>query len=99
MNTLRRAAILKLASAAYEMELDVTNGALARDAGGHWQIGGHNLEAWLAAHEGEEIVIILGSLADDRPLETRTCRTCGRDYTDVECPYCRANRIRLRGRP
>ena len=43
------------------------------------------------------MVLVLGALDDDRPVETRTCRTCGRDYTDVECPYCRANRIRLRG--
>jgi hypothetical protein len=52
---------------------------------------------WLASHESEELVLVLGSLADQRPVETRTCRTCGRDYTELECPYCRANRIRLRG--
>jgi hypothetical protein len=45
------------------------------------------------------VVLVMGSLADDRPVETRTCRTCGRDYTELECPHCRANRIRLRGRP
>jgi len=50
---------------------------------------------------GEEIVIILSSLAEEEytPTLTRTCRTCGRDYTDIECPYCRASRMRLRGRP
>ena len=99
MNTLRRAAILKLASAAYEMDLDVANGTLTRDASGHWQVGARDLQTWLSAHEGEELVLILGSLADDRPVETRTCRTCGRDYTAPECPHCRASRLRLRGRP
>lgn len=98
MKTMRRAAILKLASAAYEMDLDVMNGLVSRDEHGHWRVGSHDLMAWLAHHEGEELVIVLGSLADERPVETRTCRTCGRDYTEMECPYCRANRIRLRGR-
>lgn len=97
MSAIRRAAILKLASAAYEMKLDVMNGVVNQDAAGQWRIGGHDLLAWLAAHEGEEVALVLGALDDDRAVETRTCRTCGRDYTDVECPYCRANRIRLRG--
>jgi len=99
MNTIRRAAILKLASAAYEMNLDVSNGVAHKDENGRWFIGEHSLESWLNAHTGEEVVLVMGSLADDTPVETRTCRTCGRDYTELECPYCRANRIRLRGRP
>lgn len=97
MAAIRRAAILKLASAAYEMKLDVMNGTVRQTEDGRWQIGGHDLTAFLEKHQGEELVFVLGSLEDDRPVETRTCRTCGRDYTDLECPYCRANRIRLRG--
>ena len=99
MNTIRRAAILKLASAAYEMNLDVSNGVAHKDEDGRWYIGDHSLESWLSTHAGEEVVLVMGSLADDTPVETRTCRTCGRDYTELECPHCRANRIRLRGRP
>jgi hypothetical protein len=51
----------------------------------------------LAAHTGQELVVVLSSAEDERPVQVRTCRTCGRDYTDLECPHCRANRIRLRG--
>ncbi|MBK9049771.1 MAG: hypothetical protein IPL78_02265 [Chloroflexi bacterium] len=98
MNTNRRAAILKLASTAYEMDLSVMQGIIRRDAAGRWVIGEQDLQAWLAQHEQEDVVLVLGSLADERPVEVRSCRTCGRDYTDIECPYCRANRIRLRGR-
>ena len=98
MAAIRRAAILKLASAAYEMELDVMNGTVTQTEDGRWHLGGHDLTTFLERHQGEELVIVLGSLADERPVEMRTCRTCGRDYTDLECPYCRANRIRLRGR-
>jgi len=98
MNTNRRAAILKLASMAYEMELSVVQGLIRRDESGRWMVGEQDLQEWLAQHEQEEVVLVLGSLVDERPVETRSCRTCGRDYTDIECPYCRANRIRLRGR-
>ena len=98
MSALRRAAILKLASAAYEMELDVMNGTLSRDADGRWRLGTHDLLAWLERHEGEDLVFVMGTMEDERPVKVRTCGTCGRDYTELECPYCRANRIRLRGR-
>jgi hypothetical protein len=97
MAAIRRAAILKLASAAYEMKLDVMNGQVTQTEDGRWRIGSHDLNTFLERHQGEEMVLVLGSLADERPVEVRTCRTCGRDYTDLECPHCRANRIRLRG--
>lgn len=96
-NPTRRAAIYKMATAAHELELDVMNGVLRHEADGRWLIGEHDLVAWLAAHEGEDMVVVLGSLEDEREVQVRTCRTCGRDYTELECPYCRANRIRLRG--
>jgi len=97
-HSVRRAAILKLASAAYEMQLDVMNGEVRQDENGRWHIGDHDLQNWLEQKNGREVVFVLGNLEDDRPVETRTCRTCGRDYTELECPHCRANRIRLRGR-
>lgn len=97
MKSLRRAAILKLAASAYEMQLGVMNGVVQKDENGRWFIGGQDVTVWLQKHEGEEVVLVLGDASEDSPVVTRTCRTCGRDYTDVECPYCRANRIRLRG--
>lgn len=97
MSQVRRAVVLKLAAAAYEMDLDVVRGRLRRDQKGEWHVGQQPLSSWLAAHDGEELVLVLGSLEDEREVEVRTCRTCGRDYTDLECPYCREGRIRLRG--
>lgn len=87
-----------MASHAYEIDLDVMTGALHRDEDGRWHIGRHDLIAWLDQHAGEDVTFILGSAADEREVQTRTCRTCGRDYVDIECPHCRSNRIRLRGR-
>ena len=97
MSATRRAAIYKLASAAQGADLNVMSGILNRDDDGQWTVGDQDLSAWLTAHEGEELVLVLGLAEDDRPMEERTCRTCGRDYRDLECPHCRANRIRLRG--
>jgi hypothetical protein len=96
-NPTRRAAIYKMATAAHELDLEVMNGTLHQGPEGRWLIGEQDLIAWLIAHEGEDMVVVLGSLEDEREVQVRTCRTCGRDYTDLECPYCRANRIRLRG--
>jgi hypothetical protein len=97
MSQMRRAVVLKLATAAYEMDFDVLRGLLQRGEDGQWQVGKQPLDDWLAAHDGEELVLVLGSLEDEREMEVRTCRTCGRDYTDLECPFCRERRIRLRG--
>jgi len=94
---MRRAAIHKLATAAYEMELDVMNGIIHRNSDGQWMVGDYELNRWLEKHSDEEVVLVLGSLADERDVQVRTCRTCGRDYMELECPHCRANRIRLRG--
>ena len=97
MSATRRAAIYKLASAAQEADLNVMSGILGQDENGQWTIGNQDLSGWFSAHDGEELVLVLGLVEDDRPMEVRTCRTCGRDYRDLECPHCRANRIRLRG--
>jgi len=99
MTSVRRAAILKLASAAYEMNLSVANGVVTRDKKGRWFVGQLELDSWLSEHEGEESVLVLSSLEDDRPVDVRTCGTCGRDYMELECPHCRSSRFRLRGTP
>lgn len=97
MSAMRRAAIYKLAKLAREIELDVMEGELRQDTNGRWHVGEYDLSSWLNRHSGENLVLALGSLSDKRPVNTRTCRTCGRDYTELECPHCRQNRIRLRG--
>lgn len=96
-STTRRAALLKLAANAYESQLDVMSGLLQRDEQGRWRIGRHDLTTWLEQHGEQEVTLVLGSAENDVTPEVRTCHTCGRDYTDVECPTCRANRLRLRG--
>ena len=98
MKSLRRAALRKLVATAYEMDFDTMSGVLSVDENGRWKIGNQDLTNWLNAHIGEEMSLVLGADSDERAVVIRTCRTCGRDYTDMECPHCRANRLRLRGR-
>jgi Zn finger protein HypA/HybF involved in hydrogenase expression len=95
--SLRKASILKLASAAYEMGLQVLRGELERGLGGQLQVNQRSLADWLREMEGQEVVLIAASLDDDREPVVRTCRTCGREYVEHECPHCRESRIRLRG--
>ncbi|MEM7331673.1 MAG: hypothetical protein AAF490_06255 [Chloroflexota bacterium] len=97
MKSLRRAALRKLVATAYEMDFDTMSGVLSVDENGRWKIGKQDLTSWLNDHIGEDMSLVLGADSDERAVVVRTCRTCGRDYTDMECPRCRANRIRLRG--
>jgi hypothetical protein len=99
MPAYRKASIRELASAAYELDAGVIEGRLHRSAeDGRWVVGDVELNEWLARYEGQEIVLFVASLDDDRPVASRTCRTCGTEYVGVYCPRCREARVRLRGR-
>jgi hypothetical protein len=98
MQSYRKASIRELAAAAYELDTGVVEGHLHRSGGdSRWMVGQAELNEWLARYDGQEIVLIVASLEDDRPLPLKVCRTCGTDYVGVECPRCREARIRLRG--
>jgi hypothetical protein len=99
MSSYRKASIRQLSSDAYELDLGVTQGRLHRNPeDGRWMIGADPLEERLAEYEGQEVVLIVASLEDDRPLSVKVCRTCGTEYRGTACPRCREARIRLRGR-
>jgi hypothetical protein len=65
--SLRKASVLELATAAYELEARVLRGLLRRDPEGRWWMGETPLEEWLSAYEGHEAVLILASLSEDAP--------------------------------
>ena len=95
----RKASIRELASAAYELDSGVLEGCLRRDPeDGRWTVDDTELNKWLARYDEQEVVLIVASLDDTRPVPSKICRTCGTEYTSIECPRCRAVRIRLRGR-
>jgi hypothetical protein len=77
----------------------VLEGELNRDPDtGAWMVGAWRLDTWLDRFEEQEVVLIVASLDDERPMPLKTCRTCGREYKGVECPICLEARTRLRGR-
>jgi hypothetical protein len=94
----RKASVLELATAAYDLEASVTRGHLHRSTEGKWTVSGADVEAWLAQYEGQEIVLIAASLDDKREVQPRTCPQCGREYVGAYCPHCHGARMRLRGR-
>jgi hypothetical protein len=96
--SLRKAVVLEMASAAYEMDAAVKRGVLLKADDGRWTMADEDLAAWLDQFAGREIVLIAASLTDERPVEPRTCGICGREFFGLECPHCRDARIRLRGR-
>ena len=95
--SMRKATVLDMATAAYELDAAVKRGVLHR-VEGKLAIMGEDVDSVLRRFEGQEIVLIAASLNDDRPVDPRVCRTCGREYFGLECPHCRDARIRLRGR-
>jgi hypothetical protein len=95
----RKASIRELTSAAYELDSSVIEGHLRRSAeDDRWMLDEVEIDEWLAKYKDQEIVLIVASLEDDRPIPPKVCRTCGVEYVGIECPRCREARIRLRGR-
>ncbi len=94
--SMRKASVLEMATAAYEMDAAVKRGVLHR-VEGRLAIMGEDVDSILKRFEDQEIVLIAASLNDERPIDPRVCRTCGREYYGLECPHCRDARIRLRG--
>ena len=99
MTAYRKASIRELTQAAYALDGHFVQGVLIYDkAHQTWMVGDKSLDEWLVNHQDSEITLIMVGMDEDQPVETRTCRICGREYTGHECPVCRETRIRLRGR-
>jgi len=98
MRALRKASLRELATAAYELDAGVAEGQLHRNPqDGRWMVGETQLDSWLKRFADQEVYLIVASLEDDRPLPAKVCRTCGTEYVGIDCPRCRAARVRLRG--
>jgi hypothetical protein len=96
--SVRKASVLELATAAYDLDASVIRGRLIRAPDGSWTITGVDINGWLAQYEGQEIALIAASMDDSREVSPRTCPRCGREYTGAYCSHCREARLRLRGR-
>ena len=99
MTAYRKASIRELTQAAYALDGHFIQGVLRFDDEQKiWMVGNKPLEAWLDRQKNTDVTLIMISMDEDKPMETKTCRICGRDYVGIECPICRETRIRLRGR-
>ena len=99
MTAYRKASIRELTKAAYALDGRFLQGIVKRDPdSGRWLVDDTPVEEWLSRHETEDVTLILLPMDENRPMQTRVCQTCGRTYTDVDCPHCREVRARLRGR-
>lgn len=99
MPAYRKASIRQLTASAYELDGRVFQGTLRKTENG-WMVGSMSLEQFLEQNQDHEVAVILFDMDEsaDRPLDTRVCHTCGREYTGITCPYCREVLFRLRGR-
>lgn len=100
MSRYRRSEILKMAANAHALNLQVIQGRVEKSAetAAALTINSHDLLAWLAAHDGQEVIVMLGTLADETEVASKSCRKCGRDYIGLECGHCQQQRQRIRGR-
>ncbi|MBN2006377.1 MAG: hypothetical protein JXA21_23700 [Anaerolineae bacterium] len=98
MPAYRKASIRELTRSAYQLNGRFVEGILHQNSNNEWMIGDTLLSQWVARHESENVTMILLSMDEKQEIEETTCRTCGRRYVGVECPYCRETRLRLRGR-
>ena len=97
--TIRKSSVQELAIRAHEMGAGVLRGPLQRlDEERGWTVGGIHLTDWLSRYEGRDLILITAVIGEGQEPATKTCGTCGREYSGSQCPYCREARERLRGR-
>jgi hypothetical protein len=97
--TIPKSDVQQLAIRAYELGATVLRGSLQRlDEERGWAIGNVHLRDWLARYAGRDLILIAAVIGEEQEAPVQTCRTCGREYSGSECPYCREARQRLRGK-
>jgi hypothetical protein len=98
MSEVPRSEALAFATSARAQGAAVLRGLLERNEDGRWTVGHIGVESWLSRYEGQEVVLAVLAVDQEAPMPfTRTCRTCGNEYSGRSCPHCEAVRRRLRG--
>ena len=87
----------ELASRAIDMGAGALRGVLHRGETEKWIVGNTDVDAWLGRYEGFELILLAVPIEERGTPETKTCRTCGREYEGDACPHCQTARKRLRG--
>ena len=91
-----RKAARKLATEANKAGASILGGQLVKD-GERYLINKIDVIALLDGLAGQNVLLFLGPVEDEEGEVTKTCLTCGEEYTGPECPRCARVRERLRG--
>ncbi|HHJ07226.1 MAG TPA: hypothetical protein ENK24_06975 [Anaerolineae bacterium] len=63
----------------------------------HFIINKTDVTALLEKLAGQNVILVVTGVDNPQTERTKTCLTCGREYTGSECPHCARVRSRLRG--
>lgn len=85
-----------LSGTASRIGATLLGGQLVKE-GGQFVVNKINLTELLESLVDEDVLVVIGQVKDNVTEESKTCLTCGRDYTGSECPHCARVRSRLRG--
>ncbi|MFQ5577556.1 MAG: hypothetical protein ACE5G8_11285 [Anaerolineae bacterium] len=72
-------------------------GGQVSEEGGHFVVNQTDVTQLLKKMAQKNVVLIISQVEEEVEEVTKTCLTCGRDYTGSECPHCAHVRSRLRG--
>ncbi len=75
----------------------VLGGTLSKE-GERYIINKTDVTELLESLVGKNVLLIAGQVTESHQPEVKVCLTCGREYTEDECPHCARVRARLRGR-
>lgn len=84
-----------LSGTSSRMGASVSGGKLTRQ-NGQFFINKTNVTALLESLLNENVLLVAGKINEEKTVEVRTCLTCGREYTESECPHCARVWARLR---
>jgi len=94
--TIARKAARKLSAEASKSGATVIGGQLIKE-GDRYIINKIDVTALLESLLSQNVLLFVGAVANEAEEQTKTCLTCGDEYTGHECPRCANVRSRLRG--
>jgi hypothetical protein len=94
--TIDHKAARKLSVEANKAGAAVLGGQLVRE-GNRYMINKTDVTALLETLLGQNVLLFVDEVEQFSGNETRTCISCGDEYSGAECPRCARVRERLRG--
>jgi len=93
--TISRQGAHKLATEANKSGATVLGGLLSKEDG-RYLINKTDLTVLLESLVDQNVLFFVGAVSEEQRELSRTCLTCGNEYTGDQCPRCARVRDRLR---